>query len=208
LEQLRNLYAIPYKDNDIKKAAKQIQPKLVDALITFLTDKDKGLLNFNASALSEIAGKRKGRFGYQAAFTKLTDFGTPFHYLTEQLASSQTPDAKDNSQPGPKNTKVFSIGAYNFITRLFSTRMLRSPWKKRMQKNIYTAHSQWLQELINGVHPKVNTKFSTVIDNDFRDATADIDVAPHEDLLNRLLTILDGQYNAPSLANKRFAAAL
>ena len=204
MKQLSNIYAIEFKDNNLSKAAQQIQrAKAVNTLISFA----KALMSFDSGAIKELSGGRSNANSFQRKFKQLTDIKTPFFDLTERLAQSQQPEPKENSQRGPGNTKVYSIGAYNFITRLFKVRMIQKDWIDKLSRNIYTASSSWLKELRAGAKPEVNTKFSTIIDNDFGDASADIDVAPHEDLLNRIATILSGQFSSPSLANKRFAAA-
>lgn len=204
LKQLSDIYAIEFKDNDLSKAAQQIQrAKAVNPLISFA----KALASFDSAAIKELSGGRSNANSFQRKFKQLTDIKTPFFDLTERLAQSQQPEPKENSQRGPGNTKVYSIGAYNFITRLFKVRMTQKDWIDKLSRNIYTASSSWLKELRAGAKPEVNTKFSTIVDNDFGDASADIDVAPHEDLLNRIATILSGQFSSPSLANKRFAAA-
>lgn len=120
LKQLSDIYAIEFKDNNLSKAAQQIQrAKAVNPLISFA----KALMSFDSAAIKELSGGRSNANSFQRKFKQLTDIKTPFFDLTERLAQSQQPEPKENSQRGPGNTKVYSIGAYNFITRLFKVRM-------------------------------------------------------------------------------------
>lgn len=204
LNKLSEIYAIEFKDGNIEKAARQIiKSKLTNLLMSFSTDLT---LKMRENVIKELSAGSTGKSQFQKEFQKLTAMDSSFFKLAQDLAQSQQPDAKDNSQRGPGNTKVYSIGAYNFITRLFSSRMKNPQWLDKLSRDIYTAGSSWLKEL-RKITPTVHTKFATMVDNDFGDASADIAVAPHEDMLNRLLAILNNEYNAPSLANKRFAAS-
>ena len=204
LNKLSEIYAIEFKDGNIEKAARQIiKSKLTNLLMSFSTDLT---LKMRENVIKELSAGSTGKSQFQREFQKLTAMDSSFFKLAQDLAQSQQPDAKDNSQRGPGNTKVYSIGAYNFITRLFSSRMKNPQWLDKLSRDIYTAGSSWLKEL-RKITPTVHTKFATMVDNDFGDASADIAVAPHEDMLNRLLAILNNEYNAPSLANKRFAAS-
>ena len=204
LNKLSEIYAIEFKDGNIEKAARQIiKSKLTNLLMSFSTDLT---LKMRENVIKELSAGSTGKSQFQREFQKLTAMDSSFFKLAQDLAQSQQPDAKDNSQRGPGNTKVYSIGAYNFITRLFSSRMKSPQWLDKLSRDIYTAGSSWLKEL-RKITPTVHTKFATMVDNDFGDASADIAVAPHEDMLNRLLAILNNEYNAPSLANKRFAAS-
>lgn len=204
LNKLSEIYAIEFKDGNIEKAARQIiKSKLTNLLMSFSTDLT---LKMRENVIKELSAGSTGKSQFQREFQKLTAMDSSFFKLAQDLAQSQQPDAKDNSQRGPGNTKVYSIGAYNFITRLFSSRMKNPQWLDKLSRDIYTAGSSWLKEL-RKITPTVHTKFATMVDNDFGDASADIAVAPHEDMLNRLLAVLNNEYNAPSLANKRFAAS-
>lgn len=204
LNKLSEIYAIEFKDGNIEKAARQIiKSKLTNLLMSFSTDLT---LKMRENVIKELSAGSTGKSQFQREFQKLTAMDSSFFKLAQDLAQSQQPDAKDNSQRGPGNTKVYSIGAYNFITRLFSSRMKNPQWLDKLSRDIYTAGSSWLKEL-RKITPTVHTKFATMVDNDFGDASADIAVAPHEDMLNRLLAVLNNEYNSPSLANKRFAAS-
>lgn len=143
---------------------------------------------------------------------KLDDLFSEKGMLTNlsQLLSQYSPATpRSTSQRGPGNTKIYSIGSYNFITRLFSVRSKTDEWLNDMKLNPYSQHSLWLKEMMSGgetSRTSIGTKLSTMIDNDYQDSVADIDVTETEELLNRFVTTLSGYHQIPSLANKRFAA--
>ena len=143
---------------------------------------------------------------------KLDDLFSEKGMLTNlsQLLSQYSPATpKSTSQRGPGNTKIYSIGSYNFITRLFSVRSKTDKWLNDMKLNPYSQHSLWLKEMMSGgetSRTSIGTKLSTMVDNNYQDSVADIDVTETEELLNRFVTTLSGYHQIPSLANKRFAA--
>lgn len=143
---------------------------------------------------------------------KLDDLFSEKGMLTNlsQLLSQYSPATpRSTSQRGPGNTKIYSIGSYNFITRLFSVRSKTEEWLNDMKLNPYSQHSLWLKEMMSGgetSRTSIGTKLSTMVDNNYQDSVADIDVTETEELLNRFVTTLSGYHQIPSLANKRFAA--
>lgn len=129
--------------------------------------------------------------------------------LSQILSQYSPATPKSTSQRGPGNTKIYSIGSYNFITRLFSVRSKTEEWLNDMKLNPYSQHSLWLKEMLSGgetSRTSIGTKLSTMVDNDYQNSVADIDVTETEELLNRFVTTLSGYHQIPSLANKRFAA--
>lgn len=129
----------------------------------------------------------------------LTNLSQLFGNYVETMPSTQ-------SQKGPGNTKIYSIGQYNFITRTFQILANTKSWLSKMMSNSYNFHSTWLDTFKSGNSKvKVHTKLSTVLDDQFDDSVADKEVTEFEDLLNRYVSIWSGKHVAPALANKRFA---
>lgn len=129
--------------------------------------------------------------------------------LAERMGGSKRVNPKSDSMRGPGGNKVYAIGAYNFITRLFETRIKQKSWRDKMQKNPYCRHSKWLKQILtsNGEMPIiVHPKLGTILDGDYQNSTADISLTPSENLLNLFTSIMSGTHTIPALANKRFAA--
>lgn len=128
--------------------------------------------------------------------------------MSELLSSGKKSTPKTDSIRGPKGNKIYSISAYNFITRLFDSRVKDKEWRNRMRKNPYCQHSVLLKAILNSDEnvAKVRIKLGTVLDGNYGDSIADIGVTKLEDLLNRFVSVLSGRHLIPSLANKRFAA--
>lgn len=207
LKELNALYGLKFEDNDYQAAAEKIQRimKNTDG-VDILKDVVKALNNIDSSVYKQSTGQTSARFNkYNKIMKDLFEQKGAINTLIERLSSQQRPDPKTNSQRGAGGTKVYSIGAYNFITRLFGARIKTKEWRDRMRKNPYCSHSQWLAEMGDGTGKKVYTKLATVLDNDYQNSTPDIEITDINDLLNKLLTIANGRHVAPSLANKRFA---
>lgn len=209
LVELNKLYGIRFTDDDYEAAAEAIQKIMKNTKSTApLTAVIDVLNNIPSSVYSAISGTSSNRHNvYTKKMEELFDIKSPIVQLLEKLSTTQQHDHKANSQRGPEGNKVYSIGAYNFITRLFDARMKTLEWQNRMRKNPYCSHSQWLKEIIasNGIGKTVNTKLATILDDNYQDSVADISITEIEDLLNKLVTVMEGKHIAPSLANKRFA---
>lgn len=130
----------------------------------------------------------------------------PLTNISELFGANRKPSPKTDSIRGPKGNKIYSISAYNFITRLFDTRVKDAEWRNRMKLNPYCQHSVWLKAILNDSITKVRIKLGTVLDNNYGDSVADVSVTKLEDLLNRFVSVMSGRHLIPSLANKRFAA--
>lgn len=207
LMELNALYGLKFEDNDYQAAAEKIQRIMKNTnSVDILKDVVKALNNIDSSVYKQSTGQTSSRFNkYNTIMKDLFEQKGAINTLIERLGSQQRPDPKTNSQRGAGGTKVYSIGAYNFITRLFGARIKTKEWRDRMRKNPYCSHSQWLAEMGDGTGKKVYTKLATVLDNDYQNSTPDIEITDINDLLNKLLTIANGRHVAPSLANKRFA---
>lgn len=207
LMELNALYGLKFEDNDYQAAAEKIQRIMKSTnSVNILKDVVKALNNIDSSVYKQSTGQTSSRFNkYNTIMKDLFEQKGAINTLIERLGSQQRPDPKTNSQRGAGGTKVYSIGAYNFITRLFGARIKTKEWRDRMRKNPYCSHSQWLAEMGDGTGKKVYTKLATVLDNDYQNSTPDIEITDINDLLNKLLTIANGRHVAPSLANKRFA---
>lgn len=207
LMELNALYGLKFEDNDYQAAAEKIQRIMKSTnSVDILKDVVKALNNIDSSVYKQSTGQTSSRFNkYNTIMKNLFEQKGAINTLIERLGSQQRPDPKTNSQRGAGGTKVYSIGAYNFITRLFGARIKTKEWRDRMRKNPYCSHSQWLAEMGDGTGKKVYTKLATVLDNDYQNSTPDIEITDINDLLNKLITIAYGRHVAPSLANKRFA---
>ena len=207
LKELNALYGLKFEDNDYQAAAEKIQRIMKSTNSTdILKNVVKALNGIDSSVYKQSTGQTSSRFNkYNVVMKDLFEQKGAINTLIERLGSQQRPDPKTNSQRGAGGTKVYSIGAYNFITRLFGARIKTKEWRDRMRKNPYCSHSQWLAEMGDGTGKKVYTKLATVLDNDYQNSTPDIEITDINDLLNKLLTIANGRHVAPSLANKRFA---
>lgn len=209
LVELNKLYGIRFRDDDYEAAAETIQRIMKNVKNTKpLTDVIDALNGISMNVYNSISGASSNRRNfYNQKMEELFDIKSPIVQLLEKLGTESQPDHKANSQRGPEGNKVYSIGAYNFITRLFDTRIKTAEWQNRMRQNPYCSHSQWLKEIISsgGLGKIVNTKLATILDDNFQDSVADIQVTEVEDLINKLVTIMEGRHVAPSLANKRFA---
>ena len=128
--------------------------------------------------------------------------------FVETMSVDKKANSKTNSVRGPKGTNIYAISAYNFITRLFNTRVTEKEWQDRMRNNPYCQHSVWLKQLLGNSEQVANVKIKlgTILDEDYLNSTADVDVTELEDLINRFTSVLSGKHLIPSLANKRFAA--
>ena len=207
LMELNALYGIKFEDNDYQTAADKIQHIMKSTnSVDVLKNVVKALNGIDSSVYKQSTGQTSSRFNkYNTIMKDLFEQKGAINTLIERLGSQQRPDPKTNSQRGAGGTKVYSIGAYNFITRLFGARIKTKEWRDRMRKNPYCSHSQWLAEMGDGTGKKVYTKLATVLDNDYQNSTPDIEITDINDLLNKMLTIANGRHVAPSLANKRFA---
>lgn len=118
------------------------------------------------------------------------------------------------SQTGPKNVRIYTIGAFNYITNLFkhlTGKVKRSKWLETIKNNPYSEHSVWLQALENNAH-QLNTRLQTMNNDNYAKAKSDKYCLDKEEYINRIMTILghtdeDGHV-FPVLANKKFSASL
>ena len=119
--------------------------------------------------------------------------------------------AKTASQKGPENTKIFTIGQYNFITKMVSVIMKTKDWLAKQLKNPYAIHSLWRADLERQGDTKAikfMTKLATVLNDDYETSRADRNITGRENLLNLFSATLKGEHNIPSLANKKFAGCI
>ena len=118
------------------------------------------------------------------------------------------------SQTGPKNVRIYTVGAFNYITNLFKNltdKVRNSKWLQTIKNNPYARHSVWLNALQNGVH-QLNTRLQTMNGDNYAKAKSDKYCLDKEEYINRIMTIL-GHTNEdghvfPVLANKKFSADL
>lgn len=155
---------------------------------------------------NELNSKKK--FGSKI-IKDLFDLKGDLNVLAERIGKKLPSDYKNNSQRGPEGVKIYTIGSHNFITRLFDARIRSKSWRERMLRNPYAVNSTWLQEILRGnTAIYADTKLATMVNEDFHESVADIDITEIEDILNRFTTTLEGNHTIPSLANKRFAAEI
>ena len=170
------------------------------------------LNKLNISNVSEFKLLESSNKRQQGVYKKLDDMFTEKGILTQlsQMFGSYVKSMPSTqSQKGPGNTKIYSIGQYNFITRTFAILANTREWISKMLNNAYNSHSVWLNTLKNlggAKQVQVHTKLSTVLDDEWNDSVADKEVTELEDLMNRFISIWSGKHVTPTLANKRFAA--
>ena len=170
------------------------------------------LNKLNISNVSEFKLLESSNKRQQGVYKKLDDMFTEKGILTQlsQMFGSYVKSMPSTqSQKGPGNTKIYSIGQYNFITRTFAILANTREWISKMLNNAYNSHSVWLNTLKNlggAKQVQVHTKLSTVLDDEWNDSVADKEVTELEDLMNRFISIWSGKHVTPALANKRFAA--
>lgn len=170
------------------------------------------LNKLNTSNVSEFRLLESSNKRQQGVYKKLDEMFTEKGILTQlsQMFGSYIKSIPSTqSQKGPRNTKIYSIGQYNFITRTFAILANTKEWISKMLSNAYNSHSVWLDTLKNlggAKQVQVHTKLSTVLDDEWNDSVADKEVTELEDLTNRFISIWSGKHVTPALANKRFAA--
>lgn len=170
------------------------------------------LNKLNISNVSEFKLLESSNKRQQGVYKKLDEMFTEKGILTQlsQMFGSYIKSIPSTqSQKGPRNTKIYSIGQYNFITRTFAILANTKEWISKMLNNAYNSHSVWLDTLKNlggAKQVQVHTKLSTVLDDEWNDSVADKEVTELEDLTNRFISIWSGKHVTPALANKRFAA--
>lgn len=118
------------------------------------------------------------------------------------------------SQTGPKNVRIYTIGAFNYITNLFknlTSRVRQSNWLQTVKNNPYSENSVWLKDLENGTH-QLNTRLQTMNNDNYAKAKSDKYCLDKEEYINRIMTVLghpnDDGHAFPVLANKKFSADL
>ncbi len=151
---------------------------------------------------------------------KIIDENVELQNFLKNISSYAPRQARMMSQNGPKGVRIYTIGAYNYITRLFQlwTKPIRgalSNWRDAIAKNPYAGHSVWLK---SGRLPKakLNTRLQTMTSDNFNSAQSDKYVSPDVELINRMVTVLQvdnsgkwlGGHAFPVLANKKFSADL
>lgn len=125
---------------------------------------------------------------------------------------------KSMSQNGPKNVRIYTIGAFNYISRLFKLWTKKhnnqeTNWKQYVRNNPYAEHSIWLDKLEDS---KMNTRLQTMTEGDYANAKSDKFAFAKEEYINRMVTVLEmdsngewlGNHAFPVLANKKFSADL
>lgn len=208
LAQLDTLYGIGgitgdyIKDAEIylKDKTHKALNKLIEVAKSLNLTSKTAFLNITSEKQDSSLNKKvKELFGEKGDLTN----------ISQELSSYVPAQPQTSSQRGPGNTKIYTIGAYNFVTKMIDIAMKTKDWIRKMARNPYSQHSQWLDELIgsNGqLNVKAHTKLQTVLDDNFSEAVADIQTTEIENLVNQFTSILQGRHLIPSLANKRFAA--
>ena len=118
------------------------------------------------------------------------------------------------SQTGPKNVRIYTVGAFNYITNLFknlTNRTRNSNWLQTVKNNPYSENSVWLEDLEKGTH-QLNTRLQTMNNDNYAKAKSDKYCLDKEEYINRMMTVLghtnDDGHAFPVLANKKFSADL
>lgn len=207
LIEANKLYGIGDITGDSRKDAITLQTALKDAKGLMLFKNILNVLNTQQTA-SFLSKDNEDSAVMKLLNTQFKNVKSPIVTFMNLLSSSQKPTAKTTSQKGPGNTKIYSIGAYNFITRMFDTVMRTKEWLNKVADNAYAQHSKWLGKLmatagVNNI--EFRTKLGTILNDSYDDSVADIEISEVEDTLNRFVSTLSGFNQIPSLANKRFA---
>lgn len=171
-------------------------------------------LRLNASDfIPAKSGAEMGTPPYVAKLKAFLGIGTelrnaPIATLLQGLKEYMPITPKAASQRGPENTKIYTDGSYNFVTRMVDSVMKTKDWLNRILKNPYAKHSRWVKQIEAQGNSKrfgFNTKLATVLNDDFNEAISDIRTTRVENILNTFTECLQGKINIPSLANKKFA---
>lgn len=209
LIKLNELFGVGMITGDVTRDA-----RLYNALFN-RNPKQNALLGlFNSIKLlsyKDLIETKDNKQGYKSVVEKMFAEKSILTNLAQTFGDNIQANPKTISQRGPGNTKIYPVGSYNFITRLFDTRMKTKEWQDQMSLNPYSSHSRWLANIIaKGTDTTIrfSTNLGTVLDSNYRDSVADIDVTPTEELLNRFTATLSGGHPIPSLANKRFAGCV
>jgi hypothetical protein len=213
LVQSENLYGFGEITGDLNQDALIWQRAMKAAK----TDKLKGerelltpLVRFNSLTVSDFTTDSQNKtYKVGTALLLQNEFKAKggLRRLAQQFGDFANNMPSTQSQKGPRNVKIYAIGSHNFITRTFTTLAKTKEWVSKMMNNVYNGHSLWL-DFLSKSPAKVNTKLSTVLDDNYDDAVGDKEVTPLEEFMNRFLTIWSGKHCIPSLANKRYAAEI
>lgn len=157
---------------------------------------------------------------------KIVDENKQLQAFLKAIGKYSPRSARTMSQNGPKNVRIYTIGAYNTISRLFklwikphfskeTNSIKNTNWKEYQLRNPYVEHSVWLRnkELSNS---KMNTRLQTMTEGDYENAKSDKFAFAGEEYMNRMVTVLGmddkgnwlGNHAFPVLANKKFSADL
>lgn len=146
--------------------------------------------------------------------TNFIDKNKSMQVFLKDIGRHAPASPKIMSQTGPKNVRIYTVGAFNYITNLFkhlTDKVRNSNWLQTITNNPYAKHSTWLNSLINGTH-QMNTRLQTMNNDNYAKAKADKYCLDKEEYINRIMTIL-GHENEdghvfPVLANKKFSGDL
>lgn len=157
---------------------------------------------------------------------KVIDNNVQVQNFLKNLGKYSPRQQKSMSQNGPKNVRIYTIGAFNYISRLFklwtkphynsdSKEREATEWKNYQMKSPYAEHSLWLhsKQLKDS---KMNTRLQTMSEGDYANSKSDKFAFAKEEYINRMVTVLEmdgngkwlGNHAFPVLANKKFSADL
>lgn len=157
---------------------------------------------------------------------KVIDNNVQVQNFLKNLGKYSPRQQKSMSQNGPKNVRIYTIGAFNYISRLFklwtkphynseSKERENTNWKNYQIKSPYAEHSLWLhsKQLKDS---KMNTRLQTMAEGDYANSKSDKYAFAKEEYINRMVTVLEmdgngkwlGNHAFPVLANKKFSADL
>lgn len=217
-------------DQDLKQS--------VDMLMNFLTEDGniskhqiatlQNVLNivntyFTSLSVKDILSEQDS---IKQKVQKVIDNNTVVQNFLKNLGKYSPRQQKAMSQNGPKNVRIYTIGAFNYISRLFklwtkphlnkeSKQLEPTKWKSYQIQSPYAEHSLWLHNR-KLKDSKMNTRLQTMSEGDYANSKSDKFAFAKEEYINRMVTVLEtdndgkwlGNHAFPVLANKKFSADL
>lgn len=210
----------------------------VDMLMRFLVENDriskaqvdtlKNVLNLINTSFTNLTVKDilSEQDSIKQKVQKVIDNNVQVQNFLKNLGKYSPRQQKSMSQNGPKNVRIYTIGAFNYISRLFklwtkphynsdSKEREATEWKNYQMKSPYAEHSLWLhsKQLKDS---KMNTRLQTMSEGDYANSKSDKFAFAKEEYINRMVTVLEmdgngkwlGNHAFPVLANKKFSADL
>lgn len=217
-------------DTDLKQSVDMIMSYLLDngrlsreQLNTFQSVLNIINNSFSALSVKDILDEQST---IKNKIQKVIDNNKNVQAFLKNLGKHSPRQQKSMSQNGPKNVRIYTIGAYNYISRLFKlwtkphrnkeTKDLENTkWRSYQLDSPYAEHSLWLHNS-KFKDSKMNTRLQTMTEGDYANSKSDKFAFAKEEYINRMVTVLEmgdngewlGNHAFPVLANKKFSADL